>query len=113
MEEESVENKLLPSKGEEEEGEVVVDDEQKGENATNEETLLEPNNTSSVEEEKRPSPKTRFFKLFERKKISSSESNTECPLKDTAPTEPKRSLPLPSFSGFFNKFRRGKCKRYT
>lgn len=94
MEEESEKN-LLPS------NQVELVEE---ENTTNE-TLLQAETEKSVEEEeiKRPSPKTKFFKLFERKKISSSES-TECPLKETEPKRPRFAL-----AGFFNKFRRGRC----
>ena len=95
MEEESEKN-LLPS------NQVELVEE---ENTTNETLLQAAETEKSVEEEevKRPSPKTKFFKLFERKKISSSES-TECPLKETEPKRPRLVL-----AGFFNKFRRGRC----
>jgi hypothetical protein len=76
-------------------------EEHKEEESANNETLLQAEPENSVEE-KRPSPKTRFLRLFERKKISSSENLDVPPPKEQ---EPKR----PIFSGFFNRFRRGKC----
>lgn len=101
MEEESEKN-LLPMQ----ESVEVEPNEQKEESANNETLLPENESAEKTNEEKRASPKSRFFKLFERKKISSSE-NLECPLKEQ---EAKPSRTRPNFSGFLNKFRRGKCK---
>jgi hypothetical protein len=100
MEEESEKN-LLPQES------VEVETEQKEESVKDETTLLSENEAEKPEE-KRASPKTRFFKLFERKKISSSE-NLDVPAKEKEP-EPKPTHARTNFSGFFNKFRRGKCK---
>lgn len=102
MEEESEKN-LLPQQES-----VEAETEQKEESANNE-TLL-PESEAEKPEEKRASPKTRFFRLFERKKISSSE-NLECPVKEEEKKEPepKPSRTRPNFSGFLNRFRRGKC----
>lgn len=98
MEEESEKN-LLPQES------VETEAEQKEESANNE-TLL-PEAEAEKSDEKRVQPKNRFLRLFERKKISSSE-NLECPIKEKeAEAKPSRK---PNFSGFFNKFRRGKCK---
>lgn len=105
MEEESEKN-LLPQQ-------ESVEAEQKEESATNE-TLL-PETEEEKPEEKRASPKTRFFKIFERKKISSSE-NLECPVKEKEPEVAKPSRLRPNLSGFLNKFRRGQkcmCCRYA
>lgn len=103
MEEESEKN-LLPK-----EESVEVETEQKDESVNNETTLL-PETEAEKSEEKRTSPKSRFFKIFERKKISSSE-NLEVPSKEKEP-EVKPTRTRPNFSGFLNKFRRGKCMSF-
>lgn len=104
MEEESEKN-LLPQQES-----VEIETEQKEESANNETTLL-PETEAEKVEEKRPTPRTKFFKLFERKKISSSE-NLEVPTKEKEP-EAKPIRTRPNFSGFLNKFRRGKCMSFV
>lgn len=101
MEEESEKN-LLPQQES-----VETETEQKDESVNNETTLL-PESEAEKPEEKKIQPKNRFLKMFERKKIRSSE-NLEVPAKEKEP-EPKPTRTRPNFSGFFNKFRRGKCK---